>query len=538
VCQLHMCYAPCCMAQAADPESILIRNVRLIDRNGKTEDQIVNVLIKKTKLDIVTKDNIPAAQAVLVVDAKNGVLLGNLEIGQPSSFMILDQDPREDFTALLDTNTHTQFAMHEGQIIRNNLMPVTDSVSETPKKSGWFAYSPPPVALPVSYQSTKKWNKWESKYVNGMFFSAVLLDRMRWVSQDEGSKQQVGRLGSYDGGEVRGLRAGVGGTLNFEKPWIYTVGGATSAFDKGFESNDLDDFTLFDWRVDIPMTEDVSLSLGKQKEPISMERSIGLIYLPWQERSSVSDGMLPSRNVGAVLSGTALERRMSWAGGVFNDWFDTNKAFNESASQIIGRLTGLPFISEDESNLVHLGVGLRHTNANEGVRYHARPEFNKAPRYVDTDMMTQIDRAITSNLEASWRLGSFWLSGEYTRTDVQAAQYGDPVFDGYHVSLSYVLTGEMRPYNRRSGVLGPVPIANSVKDGGWGTWETAIRWSSLDLTDGNITGDEMDILSLGLNWWLSQTFNFNVNYRHIALDQQGTKGNSDGIMFRAAILME
>ena len=35
--------------------------------------------------------------------------------------------------------------------------------------------------------------------------------------------------------------------------------------------------------------------------------------------------MLPSRNIGVVLDGTALGQRISWGAGVFNDWFDPGK---------------------------------------------------------------------------------------------------------------------------------------------------------------------------------------------------------------------
>ena len=43
-------------ADAAVPEMVLIRNVRLIDRDGKAEDVTVSILIKDKKLDVVTKD--------------------------------------------------------------------------------------------------------------------------------------------------------------------------------------------------------------------------------------------------------------------------------------------------------------------------------------------------------------------------------------------------------------------------------------------------------------------------------------------------
>lgn len=57
---------------------------------------------------------------------------------------------------------------------------------------------------------------------------------------------------------------------------------------------------------------------------------------------------------------------MTWAGVVFNDWFESSDSIGESATQVIGRVTWLPFVSEDESNVVHLGLGLRHSNGKEG----------------------------------------------------------------------------------------------------------------------------------------------------------------------------
>lgn len=310
---------------------------------------------------------------------------------------------------------------------------------------------------------------------------------------------------------------------------------------KGFEVEDIDSFAFFDYRLDIPLSDKINLSVGKQKEPISMERIMSMAQIPMQERTSVSDALMPSRNVGVVLSGTLFDESMTWAGGLFNDWLDTSSSFRDSASQVIGRVTWLPFISEDESNLLHLGFGMRYTNAEEGLRYQTEPEFNKSPTYVDTSVdgtPFAANSAMLYNLEASWRKGPYWLAAEYVSNDVDASALGDPSFDGYHVTASWILTGEMRQYRKRNGIFGPVPVAKSINQGGWGAWEVAIRWSDLDLTDGLIDGGEMDILSLGFHWWLTPTFNFNLNYRYITLDRFGIEGTSSGIMTRVLLLME
>ena len=97
-----------------------------------------------------------------------------------------------------------------------------DDPDDEPKKSGWLAYTPPPLMVPMDYQDTTKWNRWETKYVSGIFVSAVVVDRANWLSQNDVSEAQFGDLKEFDGGEIRGFRLGVVGTLNFEKPWVYT----------------------------------------------------------------------------------------------------------------------------------------------------------------------------------------------------------------------------------------------------------------------------------------------------------------------------
>jgi hypothetical protein len=98
------------IVEAAEAEKILIRNVRLISREGQTEVQSVNILIKETKLNIVTTDEIELEEGMIGFDAENGVAMGFLDIGQPANFLIVDQDPREDIEVLLDTKTQVVFA--------------------------------------------------------------------------------------------------------------------------------------------------------------------------------------------------------------------------------------------------------------------------------------------------------------------------------------------------------------------------------------------------------------------------------------------
>ena len=92
---------------------------------------------------------------------------------------------------------------------------------------------------------------------------------------------------------------------------VQLIDPATHAFDQGFDVREDDEFSFFDVRLDIPVWEKASFSIGKQKEPISMERIMSMVHLPMQERSSVSDALMPSRNVGIVWNGSDPERHTS-----------------------------------------------------------------------------------------------------------------------------------------------------------------------------------------------------------------------------------
>jgi phosphate-selective porin OprO/OprP len=525
-----------------DPQSLLIRNLNLIDPTGVEETVPVSILIQENRLELVSQDTIPSPDDVETLDGRGGFLLGTLEIGAEPRFIILAQDPRVNAEVLLDTKSHILFALLGGEVRQNRLLAVAEEAGDSvsaPRRRGWLAYTPPPLALPLSYRDAAKWNRWESRYGDGIFIAATVLDRQKWASQDEASRQQVGDLGAFEGGEVRGFRVGVAGTINFEQPWVFTIAGATHAFDKGFDTEESDSFTFFDYRLDIPMSKGMTLSVGKQKEPISMERIMSMVQLPMQERTSVSDAMLPSRNFGAVMSGNALGQKLSWAGGVFNDAFDTSTSLSDSSSQFVGRVTWLPFETDDGSNLLHLGLGARFTNGREGIRFRTSPEFNNAPDFVDTgEERIDTDRGRQYNLEASWRRGPSWIAFEYLKSEVDSPSLGNLDFSGYHITGSWILSGEMRRYNKRSGIFGPVPVARSVNQGGWGAWEAGIRFSSLDLTDGAVDGGQLDILSLGINWWLTPVFNVNLNYRHITNDQGGLSGESDGVMGRVVLMLE
>ena len=264
---------------------------------------------------------------------------------------------------------------------------------------------------------------------------------------------------------------------------------------------------------------------------------MGLAYLPMQERAATIDALLPSRNHGIVLSGTAASDNVSWAVGAFNNWIDTDESFSDTSNQLVGRATWAPAFFQNESNLFHVGLGLRHSDTKQDIRARRQPEFNKAPLYVDTGSFSADDQ-MTYNLETYWRNGPYMLGFEYVGTDVDSPQSGNPFLSGYHLTGSWALTGEMRSYRKTSGTFNPLPVSKPVNQGGWGAVELALRYSNTDLTDGLLEGGEMDIYSLGVNWWFTRSAHLSVNYRRITLDRFDTQGDSSGLNVRILLMLD
>ena len=79
---------------------------------------------------------------------------------------------------------------------------------------------------------------------------------------------------------------------------------------------------------------------------------------------------------------------------------------------------------------------------------------------------------------------------------------------------------------------------NPVDSGGKGAWELTARWSNIDLNDGLVNGGDMDIASMGLNWWATPFFGVNINYRYIWNDRHGLEDTSSGFNSRIILMLE
>jgi len=271
-----------------------------------------------------------------------------------------------------------------------------------------------------------------------------------------------------------------------------------------------------------------NIRIGHFKEPFSLEEITSRKFITFMERSLPGEAgrsFVPARNTGIMFFNTALNERMTWALGGFRDTNDYGSGFGENETwNLTTRITGLPIYSDDGRKLLHLGMGYSHKLIdNDGaIRLRALPESALTSDFVDTGKIAA-DSVHIFGPEIAMVYGPFSLQGEYMHEIIDTEHGGSPDLNGYYVTASYFLTGENRKYKKSIGAFDRIKVNKNFnpKAGGWGAWEVALRYSSIDLDDEDIDGGEMEDLTLGLNWYLYPNLRVLFNYIRADLDHVG-----------------
>jgi phosphate-selective porin OprO/OprP len=153
-----------------------------------------------------------------------------------------------------------------------------------------------------------------------------------------------------------------------------------------------------------------------------------------------------------------------------------------------------------------------------------RPELRIDPTVlVSTGAIAGVSGAQVYNAELAATYGPLFFQGEYLWFNVDRNAFA-PLpslkFQGGYAEAAYVLTGETRLYNAASASYGGIAPANPFSlTGGWGAWEIAGRYSTIDLNDRlgtatGIAGGRQTIYTLALNWYVNRNVRFMFDYLH------------------------
>ena len=366
--------------------------------------------------------------------------------------------------------------------------------------------------------------------VNGVFQADA-----GWIHQDSASKAEYGNI--LDGSDFRRARLSAKGSVTELTNYFFQM-------DFGFFGRP----TFTDvWleQTKVPLFGNVRI--GQWKQPFSLETVSSFRYTTFMERSVLFQPFTPFRHIGIGFYDHSDDLSMTWAASAFRTGQDQfgGTLSDDGGYGTAERITWVPSWECNGKSYTHLGIG-HFFNAPPGdsVNFRTIPEFyvgangpgavgtsgqavpggaNGTPFFVSTG---NIDVPYYNVLgsELLWVEGPLSIQSEAMVNLVNEGSGSTAILPGAYAQAGYFLTGEHRPYDRKTGSIDRViPKSNLTFAGnecnpGLGAWEVAGRWSYLDLNDSTIAGGTITDYTAGLNWYWNPYTKMVFNYVHAISD--------------------
>lgn len=266
------------------------------------------------------------------------------------------------------------------------------------------------------------------------------------------------------------------------------------------------------------------LTVGNQVTPFSLDDLVSSNDLTMMERSLAS-ALSPGMLTGASLR--TWGDNWSATAGVFGDELSDLDRRTAEGTSVIGRFTYAPV--RKKRRVLHIGLAHEYRSIDSGgdVRIRTRPESRLTDeRLISTDRLTGVDSLQTTGIELMGIVNNLRLQSEYVRMSVDGG-LNDANFNGGYLQASWLITGERYRYSRSRGVPTAVRPRNE-----WGALELSARYSTLDLSDGEVSGGEQSQITAAASLHVNEHLKFSLNY-----SLYDAAPNRDGIDEDGSILM-
>ena len=326
--------------------------------------------------------------------------------------------------------------------------------------------------------------------------------------------------------------------------------------------------SVVDAYLDVRHVPEAQIRIGKFKPFVGLERLQSGADTKFIERSYVSNNILPNRDLGISLYGDVLDKKLSYAVGVFNGVADgaegTTAQDITSDKEFTARLFTTPF-ADSGSALQGLGFGIATTFGNNngsssvdsrgrississGLGSYKTPgqanSFFSYASSVSTNTGTVNDfvlangRHVRLTPQAYYYYGPLGIIAEYAESSQAVARYkgnnnfannfayvvdssGTVKSNAFQVAVSWLLTGEDSSFK---GVKPNSPFRLGT-DGGWGAIELVARYqeNTLDKDAANFADVQKGYAlgakttGVGVNWYLNESSKVSVNYDYTQL---------------------
>lgn len=298
------------------------------------------------------------------------------------------------------------------------------------------------------------------------------------------------------------------------------------------------------------------ITAGQQKQNFSRELMESSNDLMFMERSlmDVLNNPVVDRAIGLNLNSKG--KQWTAALGIFGDSITppTKTAAGSDKYDegwgISSRLTYAPI--QEKTKLIHLGIAGNYRTADDNAEVAKSKALDYAYKSSHGSMLslleykpTNVDSIKMVGLEASGLYGPFSAGGEYTRAWVDRDGGNNFTSDGWYAEAAWSITGESRKY--KDGVFKYLEPAKkfSPKNGGWGAWELAARYSQVNLGKGTTPADDIAAsnMTMALNWYINSNFRFMADYSrtfdfknaNVTYPNGAQPENMDVYMFRGQV---
>ncbi len=297
-----------------------------------------------------------------------------------------------------------------------------------------------------------------------------------------------------------------------------------------------------------------TLLVGNQKRPYGLDALYSSNFTIFLERPSIIDAFNNNaRRFGLQSYGVSENEAWNWRYGGFmlEDVQQTGTVtatpdFGVYQSEVAGRLANTIWYDEASNGRGYAHWAVAGTWANpdgtdpavNAARFRSRPEARTTNSWLDTGAIDGADNYEIGALEGVATWGPLQLTAELQQLWLQRDAASELSFNGGYVSLSYFLTGEHMPWDRKTGCITRVQpfenfflvrTANGATGRGRGAWQVAARYTHTDLSDQDIFGGVADELTFALIWYWNPYARLIVNYEYGDITQHvPVDGQTDG----------
>jgi phosphate-selective porin OprO and OprP len=334
-------------------------------------------------------------------------------------------------------------------------------------------------------------------------------------------------------------------------PVGFLPGGALSGLENAYLS-----YTGFK-----PFGGTLAIEGGIMDLPYTLDESFSSNDMPFMERAS--SGIIATNIAAGDFRSTVGARWFNstfWAGayvtgpatGAIHSASSVNPPGTTEQYGAVARAAGQIVSGKDYS--LHIGADAQwliqppHNliAGTQTLTLSDRPELRIDPTtLISTGALAGVSGAQVYSVEAAGTYGPLFFQGEYFWYNVDRNAFvpmPSVKFQGGYAEAAYVLTGETRLYNPGAAAYGGVVPENpfSLTGGGWGAWEIAGRFSTVDLNDqlasaNGVAGGRQTVYTLALNWYVNRNVRFMFDYLHgnVAKQVSATNFGDTGMKFDA-----